>query len=177
MIVDRIRQKCPNLLLEFRLSSTEETEGGMGIDEVVEFCKMLDGKVDIIHVSSATFHDTASAARMFPTVFYPRGCNVDNAARIKAVGQEIPGHRGGRPERPRFHGRDHRRRQGGLRGAGGPPVHRRPQLAQEGLGGQARDHPQVHPVRDLHQRRLHPPRALLLRRAALHRHTHLGPGV
>ena len=85
MIVDRIRQKCPNLLLEFRLSSTEETEGGMGIDEVVEFCKMLDGKVDIIHVSSATFHDTASAARMFPTVFYPRGCNVDNAARIKAV--------------------------------------------------------------------------------------------
>lgn len=85
MIVDRIRQKCPNLLLEFRLSSTEETEGGMGIDEVVEFCKMLDGKVDIIHVSSATFHDTASAARMFPTVFYPQGCNVDNAARIKAV--------------------------------------------------------------------------------------------
>lgn len=85
MIVDRIRQKCPNLILEFRLSSVEETEGGMGIDEVVEFCKMLDGKVDIIHVSSATFHDTASAARMFPTVFYPRGCNVDNAARIKSV--------------------------------------------------------------------------------------------
>lgn len=85
MIVDRIRQKCPNLILEFRLSSVEETEGGMGLDEVVEFCKMLDGKVDIIHVSSATFHDTASAARMFPTVFYPRGCNVDNAAKIKSV--------------------------------------------------------------------------------------------
>lgn len=85
MIVDRIRQKCPNLLLEFRLSSVEETEGGMEIGEVVEFCKMLDGKVDIIHVSSATFHDTASASRMFPTVFYPRGCNVENAARIKAA--------------------------------------------------------------------------------------------
>lgn len=85
MIVDRIRQKCPNLIIEFRLSSVEETEGGMGLDEVVEFCKMLDGKVDIIHVSSATFHDTASAARMFPTVFYPRGCNVDNAAKIKSV--------------------------------------------------------------------------------------------
>lgn len=85
MIVDRIRQKCPNLILEFRLSGVEETEGGMKIDEVVEFCKMLDGKVDIIHVSSATFHDTGSAARMFPTVFYPRGCNLDNAARVKAV--------------------------------------------------------------------------------------------
>jgi len=85
MIVDRIRQRCPNLILEFRLSSDEETEGGMKIDEVVEFCKMLDGKVDIIHVSAATFHDTSSSARMFPTVFYPRGCNVDNAARIRAA--------------------------------------------------------------------------------------------
>ena len=85
MVVDRVRQKCPNMILEFRLSSTEETEGGMEIDEVVEFCKLLDGKVDIIHVSAATFHDTNTAARMFPTVFYPRGCNVENAARIKAA--------------------------------------------------------------------------------------------
>lgn len=85
MIVDRIRQKCPNLIIEFRLSGDEETEGGMKIDEVVEFCKMLDGKADIIHVSAATFHDTGSAARMFPTVFYPRGCNLENAAKVKAA--------------------------------------------------------------------------------------------
>lgn len=85
MIVDRIRQKCPNLIIEFRLSGVEETEGGITIDETVEFAKMLDGKVDIIHVSAATFHDTGSAARMFPTVFYPRGCNVENASKIKAV--------------------------------------------------------------------------------------------
>lgn len=85
MIVDRIRQKCPNLIIEFRLSSEEDTEGGIPIEETVEFVKLLDGKVDIIHVSAATFHDTGSAARMFPTVFYPRGCNVENAAKIKAV--------------------------------------------------------------------------------------------
>lgn len=85
MIVDRIRQKCPNLILEFRLSGDEETEGGITIDETVEFAKMLDGKVDIIHVSAATFHDTSSSARMFPTVFYKRGCNVENAGKVKAV--------------------------------------------------------------------------------------------
>lgn len=85
MIVDRIRQKCPNLILEFRLSGQEETEGGISIEETVEFAKMLDGKVDIIHVSAATFHDTSSSARMFPTVFYQRGCNVENAAKVKAV--------------------------------------------------------------------------------------------
>ena len=85
MIVDRIRQKCPNLIIEFRLSGEEETEGGIPIEETIEFAKMLDGKVDIIHVSAATFHDTSSSARMFPTVFYPRGCNVENASKIKAV--------------------------------------------------------------------------------------------
>lgn len=85
MIVDRIRKRCPNLIIEFRLSGEEDTEGGIPIEETVEFAKMLDGKVDIIHVSAATFHDTGSSARMFPTVFYPRGCNVENAAKIKAV--------------------------------------------------------------------------------------------
>ena len=88
MIVDRIRKKCPDLIIEFRLSSVEETEGGIPIEETVEFAKMLDGKVDIIHVSAATFHDTGTAARMFPTVFYPHGCNVENAGKIKAVAKQ-----------------------------------------------------------------------------------------
>ena len=87
MIVDTIGER-PNLLLEFRLSGEEDTEGGIPIEETVEFAKMLDGKVDIIHVSAGTFHDTSSSARMFPTVFYPRGCNVENASKIKAAGQE-----------------------------------------------------------------------------------------
>ncbi|MDR3321280.1 MAG: FAD-dependent oxidoreductase [Synergistaceae bacterium] len=86
LVVDRIRQKCGSqLIIEFRLSGEEDTPGGVTIDETLEFAKMLDGKADIIHVSAATFHDTATAARMFPTVFYPRGCNVDNSAKIKAV--------------------------------------------------------------------------------------------
>ncbi len=85
MIIDRIRKRCPKLIIEFRLSSVEETAGGMEIEEVVEFAKLLDGKVDIIHVSAATFHDTKSSVRMFPSVFYPRGVNIDNAAKIKAV--------------------------------------------------------------------------------------------
>lgn len=86
MIVDRIRERCGNdIIIEFRLSADEDTPGGITVDETVEFAKLLDGKVDIIHVSAATFHVTATAARMFPTVFYPRGCNVENAAKIKAV--------------------------------------------------------------------------------------------
>lgn len=86
MIVDRIRERCgDDLILEFRLSGEESTPGGISIEETVEFAKLLDGKVDIIHVSAATFHDTASSARMFPTVFYPRGCNLENAAKIRSA--------------------------------------------------------------------------------------------
>lgn len=85
MIVERIRRKCPNIIIEFRLSGEEDTEGGILIEETVEFARLLDGKADIIHVSAATFHDTGTAARMFPSVFYPRGCNMEQAAKIKAV--------------------------------------------------------------------------------------------
>ena len=86
MVVDRIRQKCgPNLIIEYRLSGEEDVPGGITVDETVEFAKLLDGHVDIIHVSAATFHVTATASRMFPSVFYPRGCNVPAAERIKAV--------------------------------------------------------------------------------------------
>ena len=86
MIVDRIREKCgDDLIIEFRLSGEEDTQGGITADEAVAFAKLLDGKADIIHVSAATFHDTGTAARMFPTVFYPRGCNVDIAARVKSA--------------------------------------------------------------------------------------------
>ncbi|MCI6421968.1 MAG: NADH:flavin oxidoreductase, partial [Blautia sp.] len=88
MIVERIRRKCPNLIIEFRLSAEEETKGGIPIEETIELAKMLDGKVDIIHVSAATFHDTSSSARMFPTVFYQWGCNVENASKIKSVVQK-----------------------------------------------------------------------------------------
>lgn len=41
--------------------------------------------VTIPATEAATFHDTSSSARMFPTVFYPRGCNVENASKVKAV--------------------------------------------------------------------------------------------
>lgn len=89
MVIDRIRQRCgPDTLIEFRLSADEDVPGGITPEETVELAKLLDGKVDIIHVSAATFHVTATASRMFPSVFHQRGCNVENAAKIKAVVKE-----------------------------------------------------------------------------------------
>jgi 2,4-dienoyl-CoA reductase-like NADH-dependent reductase (Old Yellow Enzyme family)/thioredoxin reductase len=84
MIIENIREKCGRSFpIEIRLSGDEFTEGGMKLEETVELAKVLDGKVDLIHVSAATFNDRTAGLRMFPSVFLPRGCNVYLAEAIK----------------------------------------------------------------------------------------------
>jgi NADPH-dependent 2,4-dienoyl-CoA reductase/sulfur reductase-like enzyme len=84
MIIEDIRKKCgPNFPIEIRLSGDEFTEGGMRLEETVELAKILDGKVDLIHVSATTFNDRSAGLRMFPGMFLPRGCNVYLAEAIK----------------------------------------------------------------------------------------------
>lgn len=84
MIIDDIREKCgANFPIEIRLSGDEFTEGGMSIEETVELAKVLDGKVDMLHLSAATFHDRTAGLRMFPSMFLPRGCNVFLAEAVK----------------------------------------------------------------------------------------------
>lgn len=83
MIIENIRKKCPNMLIEFRISGTEYVEGGLTIKDQVEFAKLIDGKVDLIHVSSGSFHYPETNQKMFPNMFMPHGCNVQYAEAIK----------------------------------------------------------------------------------------------
>ena len=83
MVVDAIRRRCPELLIEFRLSGSELVEGGLTIDDQVEFAKLLDGKVDLIHVPAGTFHYPETNQHMVPSMFHPFGVNVEFAAAIK----------------------------------------------------------------------------------------------
>ena len=83
MVIDNIRRKCPNMLLEFRMSGTEYVKGGLTIEDQVEFAKLIDGKVDLIHVSSGSFHYPETNQKMFPNMFMPHGCNVQYAEAIK----------------------------------------------------------------------------------------------
>ena len=83
MVVDAIRRRCPELLIEFRLSGSELVEGGLTIDDQVEFAKLLDGKVDLIHVTAGTFHYPETNQHMVPIMFHPFGVNVEFAAAIK----------------------------------------------------------------------------------------------
>ncbi len=91
MVIDRVRARCgEDFLIEYRLSGAEKIEGGLEIEEAIEFAKLLDGKVDIIHVSAALDTEHAQAVHTHPTIFLPHGCNVHYAEAIRAAGVKTP---------------------------------------------------------------------------------------
>ncbi|MCD7769234.1 MAG: FAD-dependent oxidoreductase [Oscillospiraceae bacterium] len=91
MVIDRVRRRCGDkFLIEYRMSGSEEIEGGLTIEEGVAFAKMLDGKVDFIHVSAGIDPEEAQAVRTHPTMFLPHGVNVRYAEAVKAAGVKTP---------------------------------------------------------------------------------------
>ena len=69
-------------ILEVRVSGDEKAEGGMGIDETVEFCKMVEPYTDIIHVSVGLYRDPILSGQ-FSSLYQPHGLNADMAGAVK----------------------------------------------------------------------------------------------
>ena len=91
MVIDRVRERVGDkFLIEYRLSGCEELEDGLMIEEAVEFAKMIDGKVDFIHVSAGLDPEEPQAVHTHPTMFLPHGVNVKYAAAVKAAGVKTP---------------------------------------------------------------------------------------
>ncbi len=82
-VCDRIRQKCPGVTLEVRMSGSECYEGGYDVSEGVEIAKQLDGHCDLIHVSAGNHEVPFALTVMSPSMFQPDGVNVKYAAEIK----------------------------------------------------------------------------------------------
>ena len=91
-VCDAIHEKCGrNFPVEMRISGTEY-EFGYGVDEAVEFAKLLEGHADIIHVSVGVHGDLSDPGwlKMSPTMFQEDGCNVIYAAEIKKYVHNTP---------------------------------------------------------------------------------------
>ncbi|WP_230397401.1 oxidoreductase [Novisyntrophococcus fermenticellae] len=83
-VIERIRQKCgADFPIEFRMSGDECNPAGYGIEEGIEIAKMLDGKVDLIHVSTGVHECYSSFTKTSPGLFDEDGCNAHYAAEIK----------------------------------------------------------------------------------------------
>ena len=84
LVIDKIRAAVGRQFpIEIRISGTEYAEGGYELSEGVEIAKMLDGKVDLIHVSAGTQQLDYSAALMHPPAFQEDMHNAYRAAEIK----------------------------------------------------------------------------------------------
>jgi 2,4-dienoyl-CoA reductase-like NADH-dependent reductase (Old Yellow Enzyme family)/NADPH-dependent 2,4-dienoyl-CoA reductase/sulfur reductase-like enzyme len=85
MLLDAIREGIGSeMILEFRFSAEDGVPGGMTIDDTVEFCRLIDGKVDIIHVSNG-LKWKGNGTQTFSDFFDIHGVNVEHAAKVKAA--------------------------------------------------------------------------------------------
>ena len=83
-ICDAIRKRVGlDFPIEIRISGSECYEGGYDIDEGIAFSRLLDGHVDLIHVSAGSHEVEEVFAVTHPSMFLPDGCNVKFAAEIK----------------------------------------------------------------------------------------------
>lgn len=90
-VIANIRKKCgKDFPIEVRMSGTEIVEGGLTLQDQIEFAKLLDGKVDLIHVTSGTFHVPSTNQHMIPNGFLQQGCNVYLAEAIKKEMKHTP---------------------------------------------------------------------------------------
>lgn len=84
LVIEKIRAAVGSgFPIEYRMSGAEFTNGGYTIEEGIEMAKVLDGKVDIIHVSAGVHEDPDVFVVTHPSMFIEHGCNVFLAAEIK----------------------------------------------------------------------------------------------
>ena len=83
-VVEAIKKTCgKNFVIELRISGDEFVENGFHLEDMIEFCKMIEAKVDILHVSAGLHGVPSGLMRMFPSNLLPHGCNVYLAEAIK----------------------------------------------------------------------------------------------
>lgn len=84
LAVEAVRRYCgTEFPIEVRFSGSEVTPGGMTLEDGVEFAKLLDGKVELLHVSAGTLVVPETEVITHPSQFLPHGCNAYLAAEIK----------------------------------------------------------------------------------------------
>ncbi len=90
MIIDRIRERVGRrLLIEVRISGSETAPGGIEVDEAIAFTRMIEDRIDLIHVS-AGMHSPRYFTVTHPCNFLPPMPNVRFAEAVRKAGVKVP---------------------------------------------------------------------------------------
>lgn len=91
MTLDRIRKKVgDDFVIEYRVNGTEGVPGGFDLQESIEFVKMIEEYVDLVHVSRGTRAVLRTRVEMHPSTFMPEAPNVYMTEAMKKAGIKKP---------------------------------------------------------------------------------------
>lgn len=72
-----------DMAIEMRVSGDEIVEGGMRIEEVIEFIKKAQKYIDLVHISAGLIIDQAAQFNTMPPYYKPHCINVKYAKAVK----------------------------------------------------------------------------------------------
>lgn len=82
--LDAIRAKIGNnLAIEYRISWTDMTPKAPTFEEIVEFVKRIEDKIDMLHVSKGQLGIHRLGPYVFPAAYLDHGINIEAAAKLK----------------------------------------------------------------------------------------------
>ena len=83
-VIEAVRKRVgPGFPIEIRISGSEVTPLGYDLDEGIAIAKMLDGHVDLIHVSAGHHERPEVFTVTHPSIFCDDSCNIKYASAIK----------------------------------------------------------------------------------------------
>ncbi len=87
-LLTAIRKKVGNkLAIEYRISSDEFVPEGMHLEETIEFIKMIQDKIDLVHLSAGLLIDPTYSPHHMPPTYFPHAFNAERAEKIKKAVQ------------------------------------------------------------------------------------------
>jgi 2,4-dienoyl-CoA reductase-like NADH-dependent reductase (Old Yellow Enzyme family)/thioredoxin reductase len=83
-VIDEIRRRCGRkLAIEMRISANELVPGGLTEDETIRFARMIEDKIDLIHVSAGLLGNNRVVPEMIQPTYWPHCYHVHRAAMFK----------------------------------------------------------------------------------------------
>jgi 2,4-dienoyl-CoA reductase-like NADH-dependent reductase (Old Yellow Enzyme family)/NADPH-dependent 2,4-dienoyl-CoA reductase/sulfur reductase-like enzyme len=83
-VLTAIRKKVGNkLAIEYRISANELVPGGMQEDDTIEFVKLIEDKIDLLHVSAGMLSDNITVPHIIQPTYFPHEYNVHRAAKLR----------------------------------------------------------------------------------------------
>jgi 2,4-dienoyl-CoA reductase-like NADH-dependent reductase (Old Yellow Enzyme family)/thioredoxin reductase len=83
-ILNAIRAEVGDkLAIEYRLSAIDMVPGSPDIQEVIEFAKVIQDKIDLLHISRGNLAINRLTPFIFPPAYMDHGINIEYAAQFK----------------------------------------------------------------------------------------------